>query len=417
MDYVRLGQTGLEVSRICLGCMSYGEPDRGNHPWTLDEEPSRPFIRQALDAGHQLLRHRQRLLRRHQRGDRRPGAARLRQPRRGRASPPRCTAGCGPGPNGARPVAQGDPDRDRRQPAPARHRLRRPLPDPPLGPRHADRGDAGGAARRGARPARRATSARRRCTPGSSPRRCTSPTLHGWTRFVSHAEPLQPALPRGGARDAAALRRPGHRRHPVEPAGPRPADPRLGRADRPRRRPTSSAGRSTTRRATGRSSSAVAEVAERARRAARPGRAGLAAARKPGGHRADRRRRPSRSTSTTPSPPSTWSCTDEEIARLEEPYRPAPTSPGSERGQSPGGAGGGEYIRPRCEASKRWARAGWWQTSQTHSGRAGVGGACAGPTWAPPNRGLKKFSRRPNRPRGLSPVTSPAGRTSPGSWG
>ncbi len=51
MDYVCLGATGLEVSRICLGCMSYGEPDRGAHPWSLDEEAAEPFFRQALDAG------------------------------------------------------------------------------------------------------------------------------------------------------------------------------------------------------------------------------------------------------------------------------------------------------------------------------------------------------------------------------
>lgn len=51
MDYVRLGTTGLKVSRICLGCMTYGVPERGNHPWTLNEEASRPFIRQALELG------------------------------------------------------------------------------------------------------------------------------------------------------------------------------------------------------------------------------------------------------------------------------------------------------------------------------------------------------------------------------
>ena len=51
MEYVKLGSTGLEVSRICLGCMSYGEPGRGAHPWSLDEEASRPFFRQALEAG------------------------------------------------------------------------------------------------------------------------------------------------------------------------------------------------------------------------------------------------------------------------------------------------------------------------------------------------------------------------------
>jgi 1-deoxyxylulose-5-phosphate synthase len=51
LDYVKLGKTGLNVSRLCLGCMSYGVPARGPHPWTLDEEQSRPFIRRALDAG------------------------------------------------------------------------------------------------------------------------------------------------------------------------------------------------------------------------------------------------------------------------------------------------------------------------------------------------------------------------------
>jgi aryl-alcohol dehydrogenase-like predicted oxidoreductase len=51
MEYRKLGQTGLKVSRICLGCMSYGVPERGTHPWTLDEENSRPFIKRALELG------------------------------------------------------------------------------------------------------------------------------------------------------------------------------------------------------------------------------------------------------------------------------------------------------------------------------------------------------------------------------
>lgn len=51
MRYVNLGSTGLKISEIVLGCMSYGVPDRGNHAWTLDEETSRPFIRQALEGG------------------------------------------------------------------------------------------------------------------------------------------------------------------------------------------------------------------------------------------------------------------------------------------------------------------------------------------------------------------------------
>lgn len=51
MDCVKLGHTGLEVSRLCLGCMSFGVANRGAHPWTLDEETSRPFIRAALEVG------------------------------------------------------------------------------------------------------------------------------------------------------------------------------------------------------------------------------------------------------------------------------------------------------------------------------------------------------------------------------
>ncbi len=51
MDYTRLGNTGLEVSRLCLGCMSYGDPERGSHAWTLTEDESRPFLRKALELG------------------------------------------------------------------------------------------------------------------------------------------------------------------------------------------------------------------------------------------------------------------------------------------------------------------------------------------------------------------------------
>ncbi|RMI42046.1 aldo/keto reductase [Streptomyces triticirhizae] len=51
MRYTRLGATGLEVSVVCLGCMSFGVPERGAHPWSLDEETSRPLIRQAIEAG------------------------------------------------------------------------------------------------------------------------------------------------------------------------------------------------------------------------------------------------------------------------------------------------------------------------------------------------------------------------------
>ncbi|MGA5654445.1 aldo/keto reductase [Rahnella contaminans] len=51
MQYTILGKTGLNVSHLCLGCMTFGEPDRGTHAWTLPEESSRPIIKQALEAG------------------------------------------------------------------------------------------------------------------------------------------------------------------------------------------------------------------------------------------------------------------------------------------------------------------------------------------------------------------------------
>ena len=51
MEYTKLGSTGLDVSRICLGCMSFGVPERGSHEWSLDAERGRPLIRRALEAG------------------------------------------------------------------------------------------------------------------------------------------------------------------------------------------------------------------------------------------------------------------------------------------------------------------------------------------------------------------------------
>jgi aryl-alcohol dehydrogenase-like predicted oxidoreductase len=51
MHYTKLGNTGLDVSRLCLGCMTFGIPDRGNHAWTLGEAESRPILKQAVEAG------------------------------------------------------------------------------------------------------------------------------------------------------------------------------------------------------------------------------------------------------------------------------------------------------------------------------------------------------------------------------
>ena len=51
MDYTTLGHTGLQVSRITLGCMSYGAPSRGRQSWSIDHEGAMPYFRQALDLG------------------------------------------------------------------------------------------------------------------------------------------------------------------------------------------------------------------------------------------------------------------------------------------------------------------------------------------------------------------------------
>jgi 1-deoxyxylulose-5-phosphate synthase len=51
VEYIKLGNTGLDISPLALGCMTYGDPARGPHPWTLPEDESRPLIRQAVEAG------------------------------------------------------------------------------------------------------------------------------------------------------------------------------------------------------------------------------------------------------------------------------------------------------------------------------------------------------------------------------
>lgn len=55
IKYRKFGKTGMDVSPLCLGCMTYGIPDRGAHGWTLDEEKSRPLLRQAIEAGINFL--------------------------------------------------------------------------------------------------------------------------------------------------------------------------------------------------------------------------------------------------------------------------------------------------------------------------------------------------------------------------
>ena len=51
MQYTKLGNSDLNVSRICMGCMGFGDAGRGQHSWTLDEEHSREIIKRGLDLG------------------------------------------------------------------------------------------------------------------------------------------------------------------------------------------------------------------------------------------------------------------------------------------------------------------------------------------------------------------------------
>ncbi|CAM5660178.1 hypothetical protein SVIOM342S_08297 [Streptomyces violaceorubidus] len=146
MQYVKLGSTGLDVSRICLGCMTYGVPDRGTHEWTLDEEASRPLIRQALEAGITFFDTANVYSDGTSERDRRQGAGRLRPPRRHRARDQGETAGDRrPGrATRGRTVPQGDLDRDRRCTAPARcPRAARARPDSHGRPAHAQRRPGG----------------------------------------------------------------------------------------------------------------------------------------------------------------------------------------------------------------------------------------------------------------------------------
>lgn len=55
MEYVKLGNTGLDISRLCLGCMGFGDANKWLHQWVLNEEDSRLVIKKALDLGINFL--------------------------------------------------------------------------------------------------------------------------------------------------------------------------------------------------------------------------------------------------------------------------------------------------------------------------------------------------------------------------
>lgn len=55
MEYIRLGNSDLNVSRICMGCMGFGDSTKGQHTWTLNEEESRKIIKRGLELGVNFL--------------------------------------------------------------------------------------------------------------------------------------------------------------------------------------------------------------------------------------------------------------------------------------------------------------------------------------------------------------------------
>ena len=184
MDYVKLGRTGLEVSPICLGTMSYGASDQGTHPWSLGPDVAREHITRAVELGINFFD----TANVYSAGTSEEYVGKALREVARREEVVIATKVHGtmhPGPNGgglSRKVIMAEIDNSacagsvrtsststRSTDGTRRRRSRRP-------------------SRRcttWSRPARRATSVRRRCTPGSSPRRCTPPTCNGWTRFVS----------------------------------------------------------------------------------------------------------------------------------------------------------------------------------------------------------------------------------------
>ena len=230
MEYVKLGTTGLDVSRLCLGCMSYGVPDRGAHPWSLDEEASRPFIKRALELGINFFDTANvysdgtseeivgRALADFARRDEVVIATKV-HGRMRRA------------PNGAglsRVAIMTEIDDS----------LRR------LGTDYVDLYQIHRWDHR--TPIEETLEALHDVVKAGKARYIGASSMYAWQfskalytaerarldALRQHAEPLQPPQPGGGAGDAAAVRRPGHRGRAVEPAGARPAGAGVGRGDR-----------------------------------------------------------------------------------------------------------------------------------------------------------------------------------------
>ena len=197
MRYRPLGHTGVEVSPLCLGAMMFGAWGNPDH------DESIRIIHRALDAGHQLRRHRRRVLGRRVRGDRRQGARGGRRDDvvlatkfHGPMGDDRNRRG-----NSRRWIMREVEDSLRR----LRHRLDRPLPGAPARAGHRHRRDAGRAHRPRARRARSATSAARPSRPTRSSRPSGWPSGAGCERFVERAAAVLDARARHRGRRAAGV--------------------------------------------------------------------------------------------------------------------------------------------------------------------------------------------------------------------
>jgi aryl-alcohol dehydrogenase-like predicted oxidoreductase len=233
MEYTRLGKTGLKVSRLCLGCMTYGDPQRGPHEWTMNEESSRPLYRQAFEAGINFFDTANiysdgtseeflgRAVREFSRRDEVVIATKLNSPMR-------------KDPNAAglsRKAVMTEIDASLKRLGTDYvdlyqiHRFDYTTPiEETLEALH-DVVKAGKARYIGA-------------SSMYAYQFCKALYLADLPRLDAlrlHAEPLQPALPRGRARDAAAVPRRGHGRDPLEPAGAWAAHARLRRKNLPHR--------------------------------------------------------------------------------------------------------------------------------------------------------------------------------------
>ena len=145
MEYVNVGRTGLRVSRLCLGMMSYGPHE--SRQWALPESDAEPIVRAAVEGGINFFD----TADTYNGGQSEVITGKLLRSLFGMREEyvlaTKVFMPTMPGENGHGPVAQAHHGLDRRLPRAARPRLRRPLPDPPLGSSDTDRGDDGGPAR------------------------------------------------------------------------------------------------------------------------------------------------------------------------------------------------------------------------------------------------------------------------------